>query len=379
MQVSCAAFADVPRARRLAHWRVMRTKAEKGRARHRDIVTRYERNEPACPSAHRAPRALVVLVHPEPEAIRYREVEQERVHDRETLLGACRRVFDLQARAWAYSSRHREDLVQDSCVIALSKIERAESECPGAEALVPEGLVYNIVRGAMRHRSEGDGRYMATESGQGREILMARWEDHVKAGGIESMKRFEEMADQVRSAFPIGRRPTRGYHLGRLEQAHEYARELAELQTRRDQDPDPTATAAFARDPETCPIDLTESIARLVEKRAARGQSIGQLVTFAYRLPTPRGRAAIRRAREIAEFVLEQYGDHVDAHAAAALWRHRGWSPLESVFAIRTIEDRDLVLSVLERLDSDQADTFLHSVLKDLAAGVTYRRRDSAA
>src|SRR5699024_3344568 len=116
----------------------MRTKAEKGRARHRDIVTRYERNEPACPSAHRAPNAVVVLVHPEPEAIRFREVEQERVRDRETRLGACRRVFDLQARAWAYSSRHREDLVQDSCVIALSKIERAESECPGAEALVPE-------------------------------------------------------------------------------------------------------------------------------------------------------------------------------------------------------------------------------------------------
>lgn len=379
LQVSCAPFENVPRTRRRAHWRVMRTKAEKGRARHRDIVTRYERNEPACPSAHRAPHALVVLVHPEPEAIRFREAKQERVHDRETLLGACRRVFDLQARAWAYSSRHREDLIQDSCVIALSKIERAEAECPGAEALVPEGLVYNIVRGAMRHRSEGDGRYMATESGQGREILMGRWEEHVKAGGIESMKRFEEMADQVRSAFPIGRRPTRGYHLGRLEQAHEYARELAELQARRDQDPDPTATAAFARDPETCPIDLTESIARLVEKRAARGQSVGQLVTFAYRLPTPRGRAAVRRGREVADFVLEQYGDHVDAHAAAALWRHRSWSPLETVFAIRTIEDRDLVLSVLERLDSDQADVFLRSVLEDLAAGVTYLRRPSAA
>lgn len=357
----------------------MRTKAEKGRARHRDILTRYERNEPACPSAHRAPHALVVLVHPEPEATRYREVEQERVHDRETLLGACRRVFDLQARAWAYSSRHREDLIQDSCVIAMSKIVRAEAECAGAEALVPEGLVYNIVRGAMRHRSEGDGRYMATESGQGREVLMARWEEHVKAGGIESMKRFEEMADQVRSTFPIGRRPTRGYHLGRLEPAHEYARELVDLQARRDQDPDPTATAAFARDPETCPTDLTESIARLVEKRATRGQSVGQLVSFAYRLPTPRGQAAIQRAREIATYILDVHGDHLDSHAAAALWRDRCWSPLETVFAISTIEDRDLVLSVLDRLDREQADAFLRSVLEDLAAGVTYRRRDSAA
>ena len=52
------------------------------------------------------------------------------------------------------------------------------------------------------------------------------------------MKRFEEMADQVRSGFPIGRRPTRGYHLGRIEQAHEYARELAELLARCDQDQD---------------------------------------------------------------------------------------------------------------------------------------------
>lgn len=357
----------------------MRTKAEKGRARHRDIVTRYERNEPVGPSAQRSPNSLVVLVHPEPVAIQFREIEQERVHDRETLLGACRRVFDLQARAWAYSSRHREDLIQDSCVIALSKIVRAEAECPGAEALVPEGLVYNIVRGAMRHRSEGDGRYMATESGQGREFLMGRWEDHVKAGGIETMKRFEEMADQVRSAFPIGRRPTRGYHWGRLEQAHEYAREIAEHRARRTEDPDPTAAAAFARDPETCPIDLTESMARLVEKRAARGQSIGELVSFAYRLPTPRGRAAITRAREVATYILDVHGDHVDAHAAAALWRDRSWSSLETVFAIRTIEDRDLVLSVSERLDSDLADAFLRSVLEDLAAGVTYRRQGAAA
>lgn len=357
----------------------MRTKAEQGRARHRDIVTRYKRNEPACRSADRAPHALVVLVHPEPEAIRFREIEQEQVHDRETLLGACRRVFDLQARAWAYSSRHREDLIQDSCVIALSKIVRAEAACSGAEALIPEGLVYNIVRGAMRHRSEGDGRYMSTESGQGREVLMDRWEAHVNAGGIETMKRFEEMADQVRSRFPIGRRPTRGFHLGRLELAHEYARELADLQARRDQDPDPTAAAAFARDPETCPIDLTESMARLVEKRATRGQSVGQLVSFAYRLPTPRGQATIQPAREIAAYILDVYGDHLDAHAAAALWRDHCWSPLETVFAIRTIEDRDLVLTVLERLDSDQADAFLYSLLEDLAAGVTYRRRDSAA
>lgn len=59
------------------------------------------------------------------------------------------------------------------------------------------------MRGAMRHRSEGDGRYISTESGQGREVLMLRWEDHVKAGGVESMRRSEEMANRVMSAFPV--------------------------------------------------------------------------------------------------------------------------------------------------------------------------------
>lgn len=34
-------------------------------------------------------------------------------------------------------------------------------------------------------------------------------------------------------------------------------------------------------------------------------------------------------------------------------------------------EDRDLVISVLERLDPEQADAFLASVMEDLAAGAT--------
>lgn len=358
-----------------AHWQGMRTDAEKGRARRRDIVTRYERNEPACPSAHRAGGVRVVLVAPEPKAVRFREVEQGRVHDRETMLGACRRVFDLQARAWAYSSRHREDIIQDACVIALSKMNRAEADCPGAEALVPEGLVYWIVRGVMRHRSEGDGRYVSTESGQGREVLMARWEAHVGVGGAETMRRFDQMAAQVRDSFPIGRRPTHGYHLARREQTHEYSQQMAEDAYLRLAEFDPTAEAALSPDPETCPTDLTDSIARLVERRAGAGQSIGQLVTFAYRLPRPRGQAAIRRAREVANHILASYADHLDAHAAAALWRTRGASPLEAVFGATEPEDRDLVISVIERLENDQADAFLGSVLTDLVAGVSYRSR----
>lgn len=356
----------------------MRTNAEKGQARRRDIVTRYERNEPACPAADRPGRALVVLVAPEPRTIRFRDIDQERVHDRGTMLGACRRVFDLQARAWAYSPRHREDIVQDACVIALSKMNRAEADCRGAEALVPEGLVYWIIRGVMRHRSEGDGRYVSTESGQGREVLMARWEEHVGAGGPETMRRFDHMATRVRSSFPIGRRPTHGYHLARREQTHEYSHQMAEDAHRREAPSDPTAEAALSPDPETCQADLSGQIARLVEHRAARGQSIGQLVTFAYRLPRPRGRAATRRASEVAGHILTCFGDHLDAHAAAAQWRTRGVSPLETVFGSADPADRDLVVSVIERLEADQADAFLASVLADLAAGITYRFRQAA-
>jgi len=46
----------------------------------------------------------------------------------------------------------------------------------------------------------------------------------------------------------------------------------------------------------------------LVERRAARGQSIGEMVTFAYRLPRPKGRAALRRAREVTHHILTHYG-----------------------------------------------------------------------
>lgn len=88
--------------------------------------------------------------------------------------------------------------------------------------------------------------------------------------------------------------------------------------------------------------------------------------------------AGLRQAREVADHILTRYGDHLDAHAAAALWRTRAVSPLTAVFAAEEPEDRDLVISVLERLDPEQADTFLASVMEDLAAGVTYRDRQAA-
>lgn len=111
-------------------------------------------------------------------------------------------------------------------------------------------------------------------------------------------------------------------------------------------------------DPGTCPADLTASIARLTERRVARGESIGKLVTFAYRLPRPKGNAAIRRACEVADHILTCYGDHLDAHTAAAQWRTCGLSPLEAVFGATDPTDRDLVISVIERINAGQADAF---------------------
>src|SRR5699024_8330692 len=193
----------------------MRTEAERARAHKRDIDTRYERNEPSCPAADRPGGARVVLVAPEPTAIRFRKIAQDRVHDRETLLGSCRRVFDLQARAWAYTFRHREDIVQDACVIALAKIIRAEADCPGAEALVPEGLVYWIVRGVMRHRSEGDGRDVSSEAGQGGEALMERREEQVSGGGGGAARARGPRGTSGTGPPSQGRAARRGWRSGR--------------------------------------------------------------------------------------------------------------------------------------------------------------------
>src|SRR5699024_8330693 len=171
--------------------------------------------------------------------------------------------------------------------------------------------------GGARARPEGDVRYGAPEPGQGREARMAKWEEHVTAGGVASMRRCDQMAERIRDGFPVGRRPPHDYQLSWREQPHTYSHRLAEDAYQRLASTDPTADAALNRDPETCPADLSDSIARLVERRAARGQSIGEMFTFAYRLPRPKGHAALRRAREVADRILAHYGDHLDAHAAA--------------------------------------------------------------
>src|SRR5699024_5861651 len=102
------------------------------------------------------------------------------------------------------------------------------------------------------------------------------------------------------------------------------------------------------------------------------------MFTFAYRLPRPKGHAALRRAREVADRILAHYGDHLDAHAAAALWRTRGASPLTAVFAADQPGARDLACALIERRRPESAAAFLASVLEDLAAGVTYRDRQAA-
>src|SRR5699024_6588158 len=130
-----------------------------------------------------------------------------------------------------------------------------------------------------------------------------------------SMRRFDQMAERIRDGFPVGRRPTHDYQLSWREQTHTYSHRLAEDAYQRLASTDPTADAALNRDPETCPADLSDSIARLVERRAARGQSIGEMFTFAYRLPRPKGHAALRRAREVADRILAHYGDHLDARS----------------------------------------------------------------
>src|SRR5699024_266182 len=85
--------------------------------------------------ADRPGAGRVVLVDPEPQTVRFRDVAQERVHDRETLRGAGRRGCDLQARGWAGTLRHREDSAKAACAVALSQSTGAEDDSTAAGAM----------------------------------------------------------------------------------------------------------------------------------------------------------------------------------------------------------------------------------------------------
>ena len=150
----------------------------------------------ACPTYVGSPGETVILVGPDNKPVRRSEVGQ-RVHDEETLLGAIVSAFGKQAPDAARKAQIAEDVIQDSAVIALSKLRRAEAEHE-VKALIPEGLVYYVVRGALRHRSFGDGRTTSTESGQAREKLM-------------------RLAEEIRDSYPARRRPTSGYMFSWLE------------------------------------------------------------------------------------------------------------------------------------------------------------------
>lgn len=167
----------------------------------------------ACPTYRGDPGETVICVGPNNSPVKRSEVREARVHDEETLLGAAIYVFGKQAPDAARSARLAEEIISDSLVIALSKIRRAEAE-HGVKALIPEGLVYYIVRGALRHRSLGDGRPMTTESGQAREKLMRALEDLEKAGtDTHRPGLYGALAEEIRDSYPKRRRPTRGYEL----------------------------------------------------------------------------------------------------------------------------------------------------------------------
>lgn len=167
----------------------------------------------ACPTYQGDPDEMVICVGPDNSPMRRSEVEYERVHDEETLLGAVVYVFGKQASSAARRARIAEEVVSDSLVIALSKIRRAEDE-HGVKALIPEGLVYYVVRGALRHRSFGDGRHMSTESCQAREKLALALERLEREGEDVSRPGFRSaLAAEIRDAYPKRRRPTLGYEL----------------------------------------------------------------------------------------------------------------------------------------------------------------------
>lgn len=197
----------------------------------------------ACPRYQGDPDEMVICVGPDNSPMRRSEVEYERVHDEETLLGAVVYVFGKQASSVARRARIAEEVISDSLVIALSKIRRAEDE-HGVKALIPEGLVYYVVRGALRHRSFGDGRYMSTESCQAREKLDLDLERLEKEGEDVSRPGFRSaLAAEIRDAYPKRRRPTLGYELGWQEvpKPHLSDELLSELGMDRVTEPDPSA------------------------------------------------------------------------------------------------------------------------------------------
>lgn len=170
----------------------------------------------ACPTYVGSPGETVILVGPDNKPVRRSEVDQ-RVHDEETLLGAIVSAFGKQAPDAARKAQIAEDVIQDSAVIALSKLRRAEAEHE-VKALIPEGLVYYVVRGALRHRSFGDGRTTSTESGQAREKLMRLAEEAARRGEDTDRQGFlSDLAEEIRDSYPARRRPTSGYMFSWLE------------------------------------------------------------------------------------------------------------------------------------------------------------------
>lgn len=307
---------------------------------------------PAQPDPTLAASAPCILVGPKHSPITIGEVGDQRVYDRETLLDGVRYVFWRQAPSWARVARQREDIIQDSCIIALAKLNRAEEE-HGCYALIPEALVWCVVRGALYHRSDGDGRHMSTESGQAREHLIEWWNAHLGGGGAHSMRAFNAKAEEIRLEHPKRRRPTFGYQHAWIELPVDYQIELARLQSLADQPMwDPTSETALAS---VSPFATDDLALRRVERRKTAN-------TFV------RGRAALGLPllrRYVDEGALERLRDIASVHDECRRYElgdHE--TPLLDFFdADPGTEDAERLVSALLALSEERSLRLVHDAL----------------
>lgn len=174
------------------------------------------------PTSQGSPDEMVSLVDSDQGAITRFKAEgspgpkgrKVRLHDADTLLGAMVYVFGIQSYDWAWRKQIAETVISDALVIAWSKFRRASEAGGGAKVVISEALVYNILRGALRHRSSGDGRTISTESAQAREELDRRMERISSAVGYTYGREVRaRLAREVRDSYPAGRRPTLGFEL----------------------------------------------------------------------------------------------------------------------------------------------------------------------
>lgn len=158
------------------------------------------------------PDEKITLTATDPQVIRRKEMAGA-AYDLETLFGAVRAMLRRESKGdllWVRVSEHFEDIAQSSCVIALSKLRRAEEET-GVRALIPEALLMTVVRGAISSRCRGDGRTLSTESSRARALLNLWRHEEITRGRTPSHREVDEKAEEILLSFPAHRRPTIGF------------------------------------------------------------------------------------------------------------------------------------------------------------------------